>query len=355
MLLFCDQTRFSMFLSQSPLPKLPIVRDLSSGKFSNSSSGVVMVKHFQENSNNILINGATGSKLRVAYQGVPGAYSEVAALKAYPNCETVPCHQFEDAIKAAERGWVEKAVIPIENSIGGSIHTNYDLLLRHRLHIVGETHLLVNHCLLALPGVTKEELMCVLSHPQALVQCEMSLTKLGVARIPADNTAAAAQIVASQGVRENGAIASARSAEIYGLDILAENFQDRSRNVTRFLKLARKPIIPTNDTYHKTSIVFTLEGPKELHKALAVFALRGIDLSKIESRPQEKHPLGVVNGFKNGSKMYFNYLFFIDIEASVVEPRVQNALADLQEFARSLQILGCYPIETAAQRNILMD
>ncbi|KAK6116784.1 hypothetical protein DH2020_049517 [Rehmannia glutinosa] len=201
---------------------------------------------------------------------------------------------------AAEMGLVNEAIIPIENTIGGSVHTNYDLLFRHRVHIVGEIHLLVNHCLLGLPGVSKHDLKCVFSHPQALAQCEKSLIKLGqVATIPAYNTAAAAQ-----GVRGNGAIASARAAEIYGLDILAENFQ--------------------------TSIVFTLEGPKKLHKALAVFALRGIDLSKIESRPQEKHPLGHVNGLKNGSNTYFNYLFFIDFEASVVEHRAQSALAQLQ-------------------------
>ncbi|KAL6992670.1 Arogenate dehydratase 3 [Sarracenia purpurea var. burkii] len=107
-----------------------------------------------------------GSKVRVAYQGVPGAYSEAAALKAYPKCETVLCDQFEAAFKAVELWLVDKAVLPIENSVGGSIHRNYDLLLRHRLHIVGEVQLVVNHCLLALRGVRKEELKRVLSHPQ---------------------------------------------------------------------------------------------------------------------------------------------------------------------------------------------
>ncbi|KAL0432845.1 UNVERIFIED_CONTAM: Arogenate dehydratase/prephenate dehydratase 1, chloroplastic [Sesamum latifolium] len=132
----------------------------------------------------------------------------------------------------------------------------------------------------------------------------MSLNKLGVTAIPADNTALAAQIVASDGVRENGAIASARAAEIYGLHILAKNFQDHSHNVTRFLKLARIPIVATNDTGYKTSIVFSLRGgPGELHKALSVFASSGINLSKIESRPEGKHAPRVVNGFKNGNRM----------------------------------------------------
>ncbi|XP_042005931.1 arogenate dehydratase 1-like [Salvia splendens] len=177
-------------------------------------------------------------------QGVPGAYGKAATVKAYPNCETIQCHHFVDAIRAVERGWAEEAVIPIENSIGGSVHTNYDLLLRHTLYVVGETRLFVDHCLLALPLASKHHLTCVFSHPQALSQCEMSINILGVDAIPSQNTAvAAAQMVGSGGVRENGASASARvrarAAELYGLNVLAHKFQDRSNNVTRFLKLAR--------------------------------------------------------------------------------------------------------------------
>lgn len=291
-----------------------------------------------------------GSKVRVAYQGLPGAYSEAAALKAYPKCETVPCDQFEAAFKAVELWLVDKAVLPIENSVGGSIHRNYDLLLRHRLHIVGEVQLVVNHCLLGLPGVKKEELKRVLSHPQALDQCEMTLSKLGVVRVSADDTAGAAQIVASDAVRDTGAVASARAADIYGLDILAERIQDDNDNVTRFLILAREPIIPAaTDRPYKTSIVFTLEeGPGVLFKALAVFALRDINLSKIESRPQRKRPLRVVDDSNKGSAKYFDYLFYIDFEASMAEPRAQYALGHLQEFARFLRVLGCYPMDTSS-------
>ncbi|OMP06862.1 Prephenate dehydratase, partial [Corchorus capsularis] len=125
--------------------------------------------------------------------GIAGAYSEAAALKAYPNCETVPCDQFEATFKAVELWLVDKAVLPIENSIGGSIHRNYDLLLRHRLHIVREVQLTVNHCLLALPGVKKEEVKRVLSHPQALDQCEMTLSKMGIIRVSFDDSAGAAK------------------------------------------------------------------------------------------------------------------------------------------------------------------
>ncbi|KZV16149.1 arogenate dehydratase/prephenate dehydratase 1, chloroplastic [Dorcoceras hygrometricum] len=280
---------------------------------------------------NAISSSGDGSKVRVAYQGIPGAYSEAAALKAYPKCETVPCDQFEAAFKAVELWLVDKAVLPIENSVGGSIHRNYDLLLRHRLHIVGEVQLVVNHCLLGLPGVRKEELKRVFSHPQALDQCDMYLNKLGVTRVSADDTAGAAQIVASEGVRETGAIASARAAEIYGLNVLSERIQDHSDNITRFLILAREPTIPGSDRPYKTSIVFTLdEGPGVLFKALAVFALRGIDLSKIESRPQKRRPLRVVDDSNRGSATYFDYLFYIDFEASMAEPRAQYALGHLQ-------------------------
>ncbi|KAG0585387.1 hypothetical protein KC19_2G007600 [Ceratodon purpureus] len=243
-----------------------------------------------------------GSDLRVAYQGVPGAYSEAAAAKAYPRCEAVPCEQFEAAFQAVELWLVDRAVLPIENSLGGSIHRNYDLLLRHRLHIVGEVQLAVHHCLLGIPGVKKEELLRVVSHPQALAQCENTLSKLGVAREAVDDTAGAAQFIAAHDLRDTGAVASARAAEIYGLEILMDGIQDDLDNVTRFLMLAREPIIPRIDRPFKTSIVFTLEeGPGVLFKALAVFALRNINLTKIESRPQRKRPLRVVDDSNNGS------------------------------------------------------
>ncbi|XP_052201979.1 arogenate dehydratase/prephenate dehydratase 1, chloroplastic-like isoform X2 [Diospyros lotus] len=289
-----------------------------------------------------------GSKVRVAYQGVPGAYSEAAALKAYPKCETVPCDQIEATFKAVELWLVDKAVLPIENSVDGSIHRNYDLLLRHRLHIVGEVQLFVNHCLLGLQGVRKEEIKRVLSHPQALAQCEMTLNKLGVVKVNADDTASAAQIVASDGLRNTGAVASARAAEIYGLDILAKRVQDDCDNITRFLILAREPIIPGTVRPHKTSIVFTLkEGPGVLFKALAVFALRGINLTKIESRPQRKDSLRVIDDSSKGSGKYFECLFYIDFEASMAEPRAQYAMGHLQEFAKFIRVIGCYPVDIA--------
>lgn len=288
-----------------------------------------------------------GTKVRISYKGLPGAYSEDAALKAYPGCETVPCDEFEDAFKAVELWLADKAVLPIENTLGGSIHRNYDLLLRHRLHIVGEVQLAVNLCLLALPGVRTECLKLVLSHSQALAQSDIFLSKLGLVRQNVDDTAGAAQLVASSGLRDAAVVASARAADIYGLNVLAEGIQDDSASITRYLVLARDPIIPRANKPFKTSIVFTLEeGPGVLFKALAVFALRDINLTKIESRPQRMRPLRVVDDSNTGTAKHFDYLFYIDFEASMAEPRAQNALGQLQEFATFLRVLGCYPMDT---------
>ncbi|XP_074558696.1 arogenate dehydratase/prephenate dehydratase 6, chloroplastic-like [Curcuma longa] len=290
-----------------------------------------------------------GSRLRVAYQGVPGAYSEAAAGKAYLNCEPIPCDQFEVAFQAVELWIADRAVLPVENSLGGSIHRNYDLLLRHRLHIVGEVQMPVHHCLLALPGVRKEYLTRVMSHPQALAQCELTLTRLGlnVTRESFDDTAGAAEYVANNGLRDTAAIASARAAELYGLQVLADGIQDDSGNVTRFVMLAREPIIPRTDRPFKTSIVFAhdREGTSVLFKVLSAFAFRDISLTKIESRPHRHRPIRLVDDANVGTAKHFEYMFHVDFQASMAEPRAQNALAEIQEFTSFLRVLGSYPMD----------
>ncbi|CAM8970569.1 unnamed protein product [Rhodiola kirilowii] len=291
------------------------------------------------------IHGAT---LRVAYQGVPGAYSEAAAGKAYPNCQAIPCDQFEVAFQAVELWIADRAVLPVENSLGGSIHRNYDLLLRHRLHIVGEVQLPVHHCLLALPGVRKEYLSRVISHPQALAQCEHTLTKLNlsVAREAVDDTAGAAEYIAANNLSDTAAIASARAAELYGLNILADGIQDDSSNVTRFVMLAREPIIPRTDRPFKTSIVFAHDkGTSVLFKVLSAFAFRNISLTKIESRPHRNRRIRVVDDENVGTAKHFEYMFYVDFEASMAEVKAQNALAEVQEFTSFLRVLGSYPMD----------
>ncbi|EMS60872.1 Arogenate dehydratase/prephenate dehydratase 2, chloroplastic [Triticum urartu] len=350
---------------------------------------------------------SSGEGLKVAYQGFPGAYSEAAAKKAYPNCQTVPCEHFDTAfqkmghsnevkcllmkyvdgleffeilyfiktvsarspatrtltststdstqIQQAVQNWiVDRAVLPLENTLGGSIHRNYDLLLRHELHIVGEVRLAVRHCLLANRGVKIGNLRNVISHPQALAQCEHTLTELGIEhRQAVDDTAGAAKLVAEQMLQDTGAVASSLAAELYGLDILAENIQDEKVNVTRFMMLAREPIIPRVDKPFKTSIVFSLEeGPGQLFKALAVFALREINLTKyvdvkIESRPHKKRPFRVADDAFSTRVKYFDYLFYVDLEASMADPKTQNALRNLEEFATFLRVLGSYPTDVS--------
>jgi arogenate/prephenate dehydratase len=290
-----------------------------------------------------------GAQLRVAYQGVPGAYSEAAAGKAYPNCDAIPCDQFEVAFQAVELWIADRAVLPVENSLGGSIHRNYDLLLRHRLHIVGEVQLPVHHCLLALPGVRRELLARVISHPQALAQCEHTLTRMGlnVAREAHDDTAGAAQHVAAHGLRDTAAIASARAAELYGLSVLADGIQDDASNVTRFVMLAREPIIPRTDRPFKTSIVLAhdREGTSLLFKVLSAFAFRDISLTKIESRPHRHRPIRLVDDANVGTAKHFEYMFYIDFQASMADVRAQNALAEIQEFTSFLRVLGSYPMD----------
>lgn len=202
----------------------------------------------------------------------------------------------------------------------------------------------IRHCLLANHGVKIEDLKRVLSHPQALAQCENTLTKLGMVREAVDDTAGAAKFVAFHELKDAGAVASSAAARIYGLDILAQDIQDDSDNVTRFLILAREPIIPGTDRPFKTSIVFSLEeGPGVLFKALAVFAMRDINLTKIESRPLPKQALRAPDESNNGFPKCFPYLFYVDFEASMADQNAQNALGHLKEMATFLRVLGSYP------------
>ncbi|KAG2430647.1 hypothetical protein HYH02_013645 [Chlamydomonas schloesseri] len=291
------------------------------------------------------------SAAKAAYQGVPGAYSEVAARKACPDFDPLPCDQFEVAFQALSQWMAERAVLPIENSLGGSIHAVYDLLIRYRLHIIGETSLAINHCLVALPGTAKSDLKRVMSHPQALAQCDGYLRRMAVVKEAVDDTAGAAQIVARQGLQGVGAICSRRAAELYGLDVLEEGIQDVKDNVTRFIVLSRDPLVTSesDSRTYKTSIVFSLQpGPGQLFKALSVFALRDIDLAKVESRPMRTNPIVQIPSQDGSSftRQNFNYMFYVDFVGSLQEVRCQNALRHLQETAPFLRVLGSYPMDT---------
>ena len=266
--------------------------------------------------------------MRIAYQGEPGAFSEAAARRVGPDPQLVPCRSFEEVFETVEAGPATYGVLPIENSIGGSIHRNYDLLLAHDLPIVAEVELPVVHHLLALPGATLEGLRRVYSHPQGLAQCERFLRRLTQVEIIATyDTAGSAKMVADAGLTDAGAIASARAGEVFGLTSLAASVQDFDDNITRFIVVGRAPL--EHAVADKMSIVFTLPNePGSLFKALSVFALRGIDLTKLESRPIPGRP--------------WEYRFYVDLAVARDEVIGTRALAHLAEFAPMLRTLGTY-------------
>ena len=266
--------------------------------------------------------------MQIAYQGEPGAFSEAAARRVAPDAQLMPCRTFEEAFAPSRRGTAGYGVLPIENSIGGSIHRNYDLLLSHELPIVAEVELPVVHQLLALPGASLDRLRRVYSHPQALAQCERFLRTLtGVEIVATYDTAGSAKMVADERL-ENAARDRVGAG---GRDLrpasLASSVQDYNDNVTRFLVIGRRPL--HDRVPDKTSIVFSLPNePGALFKALSAFALRGLDLTKLESRPLQGRP--------------WEYLFYVDVAAARDEVPCARALAHLAEFAPTLRTLGSY-------------
>lgn len=273
--------------------------------------------------------------MRVAFQGETGAYSEEAVRGLYPDAEVVPCPDFDAVFNAVASGTCDRAVIPIENSLHGSVHQNYDLLREHRLRIVAEIQVRVRHQLVAVRGARAGEITEVHSHPQALGQCRDFLRQHlpGARPIPAYDTAGAARDVARAGNPAHAAIASRRAAEEYDLDILASDIESNHQNYTRFLALVRPEdagVGAAGVGPMKTSILYAQKDnvPGGLFKSLAVFALRDIDLYKIESRPLVGSP---------GS-----YIFYLDLAGAEWDDHVQHALAHLEEIAAFVTILGTY-------------
>lgn len=274
--------------------------------------------------------GEMATRPRVGFQGDRGAYSEQAARQLMGTAiEPVPCATFDEVFEGVQGGAFERGVVPIENSLAGSIHRNYDLLLRHDLCIVGECNLRVSHCLIVHPGVSLDEVRRVYSHPQALAQCEHSLATLaGVEVIAAADTAGSVRFVKEQGWRDAAAIASAEAAALYDMAVLRRGMEDEPHNYTRFLLLAREAQPPTADA--KTSLAFAGRNePGLLFRCLSAFALRDIDLTKIESRPIRGVP--------------WEYVFYLDFSGSLADERCQRAVDQLRELATFVRVFGSYP------------
>jgi prephenate dehydratase len=275
-----------------------------------------------------MLHVAAGS--RVAFQGEPGAFSHRAVRKIFgPAIRPVPCRAFEDVFEAVAEKTAGFAVIPIENSLAGSIHQNFDLLAKHSLEVVAETYLRVEHSLIAHRGVSLRGIRQIYSHPAAMEQCQRLLRRLrSVEKVSFYDTAGSVKFIRDKGLRHAAAIANEEAARIYGMKILRRGVEDDPENYTRFLALARRGIFPRGGA--KTSIVFGLEDePGVLFKALSVFALRNIDLTKIESRPIRGKP--------------WEYLFYLDFRSDIRSRECINALRHLRELAPYLKILGSYP------------
>ncbi len=296
------------------------------------------------------------NEVRVAYQGSPGAYSQKAALDLLGrNVETVGYKSFEEVFDALSNDKVSYSLLPIQNSLGGSIHVNYDLMLRYDVHIIAEYELKVEHCLLALPGTKIEDIRAAMSHSQALMQCHNYLREHNLSSIDGGDTAGSAKHIAEENMEGVAAIASRLAANTYGLEVLESNIEDDDVNFTRFLLLSKKSVKEylTDDIQSKTSIVFSLKNQAgALHKVFSCFSLRDIDLSKIESRPMNSKlltmlrsisPKEVDSGGYTKAEPHFQYVFYVDFLAPELSTTACNALAHLKELAPYIRILGSYP------------
>ena len=268
----------------------------------------------------------------VAYQGEAGAFSEEGAKALFPDAEHRPFPSIRTVFESVEVGRASWGLVPMDNSQAGSINETYDLFLRHGLHLVGETVVRVDHCLLALPGSAIDDLREVISHPQAIAQCEEFLSALEVDVRAEYNTAGAAKRIADGQLRNVAAIASRRAAELYGLEVLAERIQTFPDNYTRFGALSRDPA-PLAEP-DKSSFVFGVgHVAGSLYRCLGAFAERHLNLTKLESRPRPGRP--------------WEYVFYADVDAAADAPEMVDALAALSEHATFTRLLGTY---TAALR-----
>ncbi len=266
----------------------------------------------------------------IAFQGERGAFSEEAAYRLLGhNLRVLPCESFRAAFRSVVRGLATHCLVPIENTLAGSVYENYDLLLENDLHIIGEVNLRIVHHLMAFPGTTLRNLRQVYSHPVALAQCSRFFAQHPrLERIPFYDTAGSVKMLAERRPAGAAAIASHVAAAAYGARILKSHLEDHRENFTRFLLLSKENQV--SKKANKVSIVFSTRNvPGALFKCLSVFALRDLDLCKMESRPLRGRP--------------WEYFFYLDFIGNVQDTAVRKALAHLREVTHFLRVLGCYP------------
>lgn len=265
--------------------------------------------------------------MKIAIQGELGSFSHQATLELFPRAQVVPCAASKEVFDRVVSGNAQAAVVPIENSLAGSVAEHYDLLLSSKLWIEREWLLRIEHNLIAAPGVRRKDLRRVLSHPVALAQCLEFFRKHPQIRPePFYDTAGSVKHVMAEGLKDTAAIASAKAAEVYGAGILQRGLEDNKRNLTRFFVLRKRRTVAKDA--NKTSVAFVLKNePGVLFKALSVFALRDISLSRIESRPMRGRP--------------WEYVFYVDLLRGDDEP-ARKALDHLREVSEFVQVLGIY-------------
>src|SRR5262245_38259826 len=271
------------------------------------------------------------STKKIAFQGEPGANSHLAIREAYPDFEAIPCATFEDAFLAVTGGDCELAMIPIENSVAGRVADIHHLMPDSDLHIVAEHFMPVRHQLLAPKGAALKNIKTVESHVHALGQCRRIIRELGIKAIVAADTAGSAREIANRGDKSCAAIASRLAAEIYGLDILAEDIEDEAHNTTRFIVLSReKKWASRGSGKVVTTFVFRVRNvPAALYKALGGFATNGINMTKLESYMIEGN--------------FFATQFYVDVEGHPDDRGLAFALEELAFFSKELKVLGVYP------------
>jgi prephenate dehydratase len=269
---------------------------------------------------------------KVAFQGERGAYSELAVIQFFPNSTPIPARSFQEVIETLLSGLSDYAVVPIENSIEGSVNEVYDLLLQSDLFVIGETYQRIHHCLIAIKGTDRGSLKEVYSHPQALAQCRHYLNEKKLDPVPAYDTAGAVKMIKLGQNKSAAAIGSKRAAEIYGMEILDVGIEDSKNNFTRFYILSRDPTDTKPSGNDGTSIIFSVKhAPGSLVNILSEFARREINLTKIESRPTKKTP--------------WEYNFFTDFEGHVLDARIRDVLTVIEPKTAFVKILGSYKKE----------